>query len=83
MKWLPRRGLRRQNLGGKSPSDILPESTPFLIGLTILLVGTGVFLSANAPRLKDFFIPDSFSGSLKDINNVAANISVKVLDKEF
>ena len=83
MKWLPRRDLQRKDLEGKSPSDNLSKSTPLLVGLIVLVVGTGLFLSANASKLKSFFTPDSFSGSLKEINNVAANISVKVLDKEF
>ena len=83
MKWLSRRGLQRQDLEGKLPLNNLPKSTPFLVGLTVFLVGTGLLLSANTSKLKSFFAPDSFSGSLKEINNVAANISVKVLDKEF
>ena len=77
MKWLPSRGSQRHNLEGKLPSDKpLPQSTPLVVALIIFFVGTGVLVSANASRLKKIFTStSSFQGSLKEINDIAANIS--------
>ncbi len=84
MKWLPRRKSQKQNLEGKLPSDKhQPKYIPFAVGLTVFLIGTGMLLSANAYKLKSFFTPASFPETLKEINDVAANISVKILDKDF
>ena len=83
MKWLPNRESQRRNIRGKLPLDeYLPKST-LVVGLIVFLIGTGIFVSANISKLKNLFISDSFSNSLKKIDNVAANISVKILDKEF
>jgi len=46
-------------------------------------VGTGAFLSVNVFNLKKILTPTSVSESSTKINNIAAAISVKILDKEF
>ena len=84
MKWLPTRGSQRQNIEGKLPSNkYLPKFTPLAIGLILFLIGTGIFVSANASKIKNLFRSNSFSSSLKKIDNIAADISVKILDTEF
>jgi serine protease Do len=84
MKWLPSRGSKSQNLEEQLPSGKhLLKSTPVIAGLTICLVGTGVLLSANASKLKEIFTPASSQKTLTAINDIAADISVKVLDQEF
>ena len=84
MKWLPSRESRRQKREGQSLlNKYLPKSTPLVFGLIVFLVGTGVFVSVNASKIKNLFVSDPFSSSLKEIDRVAASVSVKILDKEF
>lgn len=85
MKWLPSKGSQKQNLEGQLPSQRqLPKFTPFVfVGLIALLATAGVFVSANAYKFKSVFRPDSSQGLIKEIDRVAADISVKILDREF
>lgn len=84
MKWLPSRESQRQKIEGKSfLNKYLPKSTPLVIGSIVFLVGTGVFVSVNASKIKNLFITDPLARSLKEIDRIAASISVKILDKEF
>ena len=83
MKWLPSRGSQRHNIEGNLPSDKYLSSTPLVVGLIVFLIGTGIFVSVNASKIKNLFISNSFSSSLEKLDNIAASISVKILDKEF
>jgi serine protease Do len=84
MKWLPSRGSRSRNLEEQLPSGKhLLKSTPVVAGLIICLVGTGIFVSANASKIKRIFAPAASPKTLTAINDIAADISVKVLDQEF
>lgn len=64
-------------------SKSLPASSSLLIGLIICLIGSGIFLSANASLFKRFFSPTSSQESLPTVDEIAAKISVKILDQEF
>ncbi|MCC0176417.1 trypsin-like peptidase domain-containing protein [Waterburya agarophytonicola K14] len=83
MKWLPSRGSQKQNQAGQTASDKnLPKSIPLVIGLTCL-ISTGAFFSLNRFGLKKIFALNSFQESSPEIKEIAADISIKVLDKEF
>ena len=83
MKWLPSRGSHKQNPSGQTPSQKdFPKSIPLVIGL-ICLIGTGAFFSIDRFKLKKIFALHSFQESSPEIEQIAADISIKVLDKEF
>ena len=86
MKWLPNKGSKGQNSDEKLlAKQHEPRFIPSAWGLIICLclAGTGAFLLANTFRFKNFFYPNSALESSTGIEEIAANISVKVLGRDF
>lgn len=81
MKWLFNQEPPKNNLEDKSSSVL--GSLPLIIGLILSLGGIGVFFSVNASKLTKIFTPSPVNKSREEINNIAAKITVQILDKEF
>ncbi len=88
MKSLPNRGLQGQRLPGKMPhKKHWSKSTSQIVVAFACLIGTGMFLIGNAGKLK-YKISTAFSTEStpflqRDLNQIAADISVKILDRDF
>ena len=90
MKWPINRGLQRQNFQGKIPhGKHLLKSTSQILGLLVFLVATGVFLSGDVSKFKQKILATvsplavSPQGRVEKIDKIAADISVKISDKDF
>jgi serine protease Do len=85
MKWLLNKGSHNRNSGGfKSSSPHFYKSTSQIAKLIICLIGTGVFLSGDVSKLKIKTLAAKSPQSLSTkISNIAADISVKVFNKDF
>ncbi|MEM7758397.1 MAG: serine protease [Cyanobacteria bacterium P01_A01_bin.40] len=85
MNWLPNKRSRNLRVGGKNYIDrLIIKTASQVIKLTICLVGTGMFLSGDAASLKlnSWTSVSSRELALK-INQIATEISVKILDRDF
>ena len=85
MKWL----FGKQSQNPKAPGNrhldrLIPNSASQLITLMVCLFGAGMFLSGDAARLK---LNTSASASARktpaEIDAIASEISVKILDRDF
>lgn len=85
MKWLPgkravNRSVHNKNYTNRSVSNLASQ----IAILTLCSIGTGVFLLGNADKL-NLKTNDSLSGQQlsDDLDRIAAEISVKILDRNF
>ncbi len=85
MKWLPSKGSQNQDIYGKNYINrSILDSTSQVTKLIICLVGTGMFLSGDASELKLKTLASVSPQKLpQEINQIAAKISVKILDQDF
>ena len=84
MKWMPGKGLRKQNLQLINSVLSIFDSTSQMSRLIFCLVCTGVFLSGDVSSLKlPALSPLSPQKLLKNIDRVASDITVKILDKDL
>ena len=85
MKWLPNKGSQNQGIYGKNYINrLILNSTSQVTKLIICLVGTGMFLSGDASRMKlKTFASVSPQKLSQTINQIASQISVKISDGDF
>ena len=84
MKWQFNGKPQNDNSVNRASSrQYLPKSIPLIVLAAICFVGTGAFFYAGAFKLNQIFNSDSDLTESPNIDRVAANISVKILDREF
>ena len=85
MKWLFNKLLNKesQNHSSEDKSPSVLRAILLTVGLIISLAGVGWLISLNASKVRKIGTPNSLDRSLEEINNIAANISVQILDEGF
>lgn len=85
MKWLPNKGSQGNRFGSKSSNQQLSNSSTSQISkLIICFISTGVFLSGDVSQFKTKTFASVSSDRLsQEINDIAADISVKISGEDF
>ncbi len=85
MNWLPSNGSQNQNIRKKNYIErSLWNATSQVIKRILCLVGTGMFLSGDVAHLSlESLASVSPQKLFNQINQVASDISVKILDQDF
>ena len=79
-----RKGSQNNRFGSDSFNKHISTLTSQIAKLIICFIGTGVFLSGDVSQFKTkTFASISPQGLSQEINNIAADISVKVLSEDF
>lgn len=85
MNWLPSKGSKKSHIRQKTYIDrLLLTSTSQVLKLIACLIGTGMFLSGDVDHLRLKSLASVSPQKLfNQINQIAADISVKIVDQDF
>ena len=84
MKWPPNKGFDNPNIGEhNSTEDSTSKMTSQASKMIFCVLCTGMFLSGDGDRLQSSVASVSPQQLVSNINDVATNISIRILDRDF
>ena len=84
MNWSPNQGFNNQDKSGNShPKSTIFPATSQVLKMIFCFICTGMFLSGDGDRLKSTIASVNPQKLAKRVNQVAADISIRILDQDF
>ena len=84
MKWPPNKGFKNQGISENNDTDrSVANITSQVSKMIFCLICTGMFLSGDGDRLKSTVASMSPQRLASNVNHIASNISIRILDQDF
>lgn len=84
MKWQFYKRYQTKNLKDRTSSrQYLTKSIPLIVAAATCFIGTGAFFYADPLKFNQISNSHSASSKTQNINQIARDISIKILDEEF
>jgi|GEM_PF-997416 len=83
MKWPPNKGFNNQGIRDKNTERSVFNVTSQVSKILFCAICTGMFLSGDGERLKSTVASISPQKLATQVNRVASDISIRILDREF